>query len=154
MHLPCLPVLQGLLWVIFKISCLPAVFCSLPCLQLSFYSTRLLLYLQSQTFYGRWFFLILLRSGFMIIPLRFGSYSFDSPFQLAPVSVLILGTDFFRHHDLLLDVGNQKVFSSSSPGSSAIMLTSFPKPSSHRADLLSICLYRIPRFYKNFYAKI
>ena len=37
---------------------------------------------------------------------------FEWLFQLAPVSVPILGADSLHHHNLLLDVANQKVFSS------------------------------------------
>ena len=78
-------------------------------------------------------------SGSRIFPLRFGSCSFDWMFQLAPVSVPILGADFLCHHNLLLDVANQKVYSNSSPGSPAISLTSSPPPSSSslRSSLLS-----------------
>ena len=65
-------------------------------------------------------------SGSRIIPLRFGTCSFELLFQLAPVSVLILGADFLHHHNLLLEVANQKVFSSSSP---SVCLTSSPLPS-------------------------
>ena len=64
--------------------------------------------------------------------------SFDWLFQLAPVSVPILGADFLHHHNLLLDVANQKVYSNSSPGSPAILLTSSPPPSSFlQVSLLS-----------------
>ena len=44
-------------------------------------------------------------------------FSFDWPFQLATVSVPIGGADYLHHHNLLLDVANQKVFRSSSPDS-------------------------------------
>ena len=77
-------------------------------------------------------------SGSSIFPLGFGSCSFDWLFQLASVSVPILGVDFLCHHNLLLDVDNQKVFSNFSPGSPAILLTSSSQPSSFlRAALLS-----------------
>ena len=61
-------------------------------------------------------------SGSRIIPLRFGSHRFDWPFQLAPVSLPILGADFLCHHHLLLDVSNQRVFCLASPGSPEISL--------------------------------
>ena len=76
-------------------------------------------------------------SGTRIIPLPFGSCSFDWLFQLATVSVPILAMDFLCHHILLLDVANQKVCSSSSPGSPAILLTSSPPPSSFSHEYLS-----------------
>ena len=69
-------------------------------------------------------------SGSRIIPLHFGSCSFDWMFQLAPVSVPILRADFLCHHNLLLDVANQKVFRNSSPSSPAILLPFSPLTSS------------------------
>ena len=74
-------------------------------------------------------------SGSRIIPLRFGTFSFEWLFQLAPVSVPVLGVDFLHHHNLLLDVANQKVFSSSSP--SLCLTSSPPLSSSLRANHLS-----------------
>ena len=74
-------------------------------------------------------------SGSRIIPLHFGSCSFEWLFQLAPVFVPILRVDFLRHHNLLLVVANQKVFSNSSP---SLCLSSSPPPSpSLRATFLS-----------------
>ena len=43
-------------------------------------------------------------NGFRIIPLLFSSKRFHWTFQLAPVSVTILGADFLPHHHPLLDV--------------------------------------------------
>ena len=73
-----------------------------------------------------------------IIPLQFDSHRFDWPFQLAPVSLPILGADFLRHHCLLLDVANQRVFCPASPGSPEISLTSsaLSSASSFHANLL------------------
>ena len=90
------------------------------------------------------------RSGSRIIPLHFGSCSFDWLFQLAPVSVPILGADFLCHHNLLLDVVNQKVFSNSSPGSPIISLSSSnPTSSSLHAPLHSqVCLWPAPRVHR------
>ena len=51
-------------------------------------------------------------SGSRIIPLYFCTCRFEWLFQLAPVSIPILGVDFLRHHNLFLDLANQKVFSS------------------------------------------
>ena len=77
-------------------------------------------------------------SGSRIIPLRFGSYRFKWPFQLALVSWPILGADFLHHHRLLLDVANQRVFCPASPGSPEITLAfSAPSSSSLQATLLS-----------------
>ena len=48
-------------------------------------------------------------SGSRIIPLQFGNHKFDWQFQLAPVAIPILGADFLKHYNLLLDVSNQRV---------------------------------------------
>ena len=69
-------------------------------------------------------------SGSRIIPLRFGDHRFEWPFQLAPVAVPILGADFLKHFNLLLDVANQRVFSSDSPTSPSIILPTAPNPTS------------------------
>ena len=61
-------------------------------------------------------------SGSGIIPLRFGNHRFEWPFQLAPVAVPILGADFLKHYNLLLDVSNQRVFIADSPTSPSIAL--------------------------------
>ena len=53
-------------------------------------------------------------SGSRTIPLRFGTWSCSWTFQLAPVSVPILGADFLQHHDLCVSVSKKKVFSDSS----------------------------------------
>ena len=48
-----------------------------------------------------------------IIPLRFscgaGSKVYTWMFQLAPVSVPLLGADFLEHFDLLVDIKGRKV---------------------------------------------
>ena len=52
--------------------------------------------------------------GAHVIPLRFGSRHFSWSFQLAPVSVPILGSDFLRHHALLVDVARARVLDADS----------------------------------------
>ena len=71
--------------------------------------------------------------------LRFGSHRFEWPFQLAPVAVPILGADFLKHYNLLLDVSNQRVFSADSPTSPSIVLPTSPdsKPAQFTANLLA-----------------
>ncbi len=78
-------------------------------------------------------------SGSRVIPLRFGSHRFEWPFQLAPVAVPILGADFLKHYNLLLDVSNQRVFSADSPTSPSIILPTSPdsKPAPLSANLLA-----------------
>ena len=48
-------------------------------------------------------------SGTRIIPLCFGSKSYDWKFHLAPVSTPILGADFLRHNHLLVDIAGGRV---------------------------------------------
>ena len=78
-------------------------------------------------------------SGSRVIPLRFGSHRFEWPFQLAPVAVPILGADFLKHYNLLLDVSNQRVFSADSPTSPSIILPTSPdsRPAPFTANLLA-----------------
>ena len=52
-------------------------------------------------------------NGERIIPLRFGSASYEWSFQLAPVTVPILGADFLRHFHLLVDMAGQRVLDAS-----------------------------------------
>ena len=68
-------------------------------------------------------------SGSRIIPLCFGTWNCSWTFQLAPVSVPILGADFLQHHDLSVNVRSKKVFSNSSSMGSRVDLSSSP-PSS------------------------
>ena len=65
-------------------------------------------------------------SGSRIIPLGFGNHRIEWPFQLAPVAVPILGADFLKHYNLLLNVSNQRVFSADSPTSPSIVLPTSP----------------------------
>ena len=65
-------------------------------------------------------------SGSRIIPLCFGTWNCSWKFQLAPVSVPILGADFLQHHNLSVNVRSQKVFSNSSSIGSRIDLSSSP----------------------------
>ena len=52
--------------------------------------------------------------GAVVIPLLFGSRHFSWSFQLAPVSVPILGSDFLRRHALLVDVARARVLGADS----------------------------------------
>ena len=53
------------------------------------------------------------------------SFLYDSG-NTAPVAVPILGADFLKHYNLLLDVSNQRVFSADSPTSPSIVLPTSP----------------------------
>ena len=80
-------------------------------------------------------------SGSRIIPLQFGSKRFQWTFQLAPVSVPILGADFLRHHHLLVDVAGGRLFEPSDPLPPGDSLPTASAPASQefplRANLLS-----------------
>ena len=52
-------------------------------------------------------------NGERLIPLRFGSTSYEWSFQLAPVTVPILGANFLRHFRLLVDMAGQRVLDAS-----------------------------------------
>ena len=76
-------------------------------------------------------------SGTRIIPLRFGSRSYDWSFHLAPVSTPILGADFLRHHHLLVDMAGRRVLESSTLNGVGESLSSSDDPGFLRAALLS-----------------
>ena len=76
-------------------------------------------------------------SGTRIIPLRFGSKSYDWKFHLAPVSAPILGADFLRHHHLLVDMAGGRVLESSSLSNVGESFLSSDDPGFLRAALLS-----------------
>ena len=77
-------------------------------------------------------------SGSRIIPLHFRTWNCSWAFQLAPVSVPILGADFLQHHDLSVNVRSKKVFSNSASRSFSIDLSSSPpSTSSMQAAFLS-----------------
>ena len=73
------------------------------------------------------------------MPLQLGNHRFEWPFQLAPVAIPILGADFLKHYNLLLDVSNQRVFSTDSPTSPSIVLSTSPdfKSAPLKANLLA-----------------
>ena len=76
-------------------------------------------------------------SGTRIIPLRFGSKSYDWNFHLAPVSAPILGADFLRQHHLLVDMAGRRVLESSTLNSIGESFPSSEDPGFLRAALLS-----------------
>ena len=53
-------------------------------------------------------------SGSKIIPLQFGSRGYTWTFQLAPVSVPILGADFLCYHHLHVDIAGERLLEPSS----------------------------------------
>ena len=68
-------------------------------------------------------------AGTREIPLCFGSRRFSWSFQLAPVTVPILGADFLRHHHLLVDVAGRRVLDSSSLSAVGEVFSSSPESS-------------------------
>ena len=90
--------------------------------------------------------------GSRVIPLQFGNHRFELSFQLAPVAIPILGADFLKHYNLLLDVSNQRVFSTDSPTSPSIVLPTSPdfKSAPLKANLLATRAGHVPTFLKSF----
>ena len=76
-------------------------------------------------------------SGERMIPLRFGSFSYEWVFQLAPVTVPILGADFLRHFHLLVDMAGQRVLDASSLCPIGINSASPSESGTLRATLLT-----------------
>ena len=76
-------------------------------------------------------------SGTRIIPLRFGSKSYDWKFHLALVSASILGAEFLRHNHLLVDIAGGRVLESSTLNSVGESFLSSEDPGFLRAALLS-----------------
>ena len=80
-------------------------------------------------------------SGTKIIPLRFscgsGSKVYSWKFQLAPVSVPLLGADFLEHFNLLVDIKGRKVVHAQCPEDVVMYASPSPQPAFRRASFLS-----------------
>ena len=80
-------------------------------------------------------------SGTKIIPLRFscgsGSKFYTWTFQLAPVSVSLLGADFLEHFNLLNDIKGRKVVHAQCPEDVIMHASPSPQPAFHHASFLS-----------------
>ena len=76
-------------------------------------------------------------NGERLIPLRFGSTSYEWSFQLAPVTVPILGADFLRHFRLLVDMAGQRVLDASTLLTIGSNAASLSEANTLRATLLS-----------------
>ena len=80
-------------------------------------------------------------SGTKIIPLRFscgsGSKVYTWKFQLAPVSVPLLGADFLEHFNLLVDIKGRKVVHVQCPEDVVLCTSPSPRPAFRRASFLS-----------------
>ena len=81
------------------------------------------------------------RSGSCIIPLRFscgsGSKVYTWTFQLAPVSVPLLGADFLEHFNLLVDIKNRRVVQADCPEDVIIYTSPGPQPAFKSVAFLS-----------------
>ena len=77
--------------------------------------------------------------GARVIPLRFGSRHFSWSFQLTPVSIPILGSDFLRHHALLVDIARARVLDAD------YLDVLFPVSSIAASDLFWAHLQQAPR---------
>ena len=94
----------------------------------------------------------LICSGSRIIPLCFGTWNCSWTFQLAPVSVPILGADFLQHHDLSVNLKNKKVFSNNASRGSTFDFSSSlpPSTSSMQAAFLTTPQCASQIFYRSF----
>ena len=79
-------------------------------------------------------------SGTRLIPLRFscgsGSKVYTWSFQLAPVSVPLLGADFLEHFNLLVDIKGRKVVHADCPEDVVIRASPGPQPTFKRVSFL------------------
>ena len=80
-------------------------------------------------------------SGTKIIPLRFscgsGSKVYTWTFQLAPVSVPLLGANFLEHFNLLVDIKGRKVVHAQCPEDVVLYTSPTPQPAFCRESFLS-----------------
>ena len=80
-------------------------------------------------------------SGTKIIPVQFscgdGSKVYTWTFQLAPVSVPLLGADFLEHFDLLVVIKGRKVVHAQCPESFVLYSSPTPQPAFCCASFLS-----------------
>ena len=81
----------------------------------------------------------LLWFGACVILLRLCSRHFSWSFQLSPVSIPILGSDFLRHHALLVDIARAEVLYADSLD----VLSSVSSPAA--SDLFCLHLQQAPR---------
>jgi len=89
------------------------------CLCIRFSCSKIFIQLfRSKTTDCRWFISLMLVFSCYSSTIRESQVRF----QLAPVAIPILGADFLKHYNLLLDVSNQRVFSADSPTSPSIVL--------------------------------
>ena len=80
-------------------------------------------------------------SGSRIIPLRFscgsGSKVYSWNFQLAPVSVPLLGADFLQHFNLLVNIKGRRVDHADCPESVIFRASPGPQPAFRSIAFLS-----------------
>ena len=83
-------------------------------------------------------------SGTRNIPLRFscgsGSRVYSWNFQLAPVSVPLLGADFLEHFNLLVEVKGHKLVHADCPDDVVIRASPGPQPAFKSVSFLSALL--------------
>ena len=80
-------------------------------------------------------------SGSRLIPLRFscgsGSRVYTWNFQLAPVSIPLLGADFLQHFNLLVDIKGRKLVHADCPDDVVIQASPGPQPAFESVSFLS-----------------
>ena len=80
-------------------------------------------------------------SGSRLIPLRFscgsGSRVYTWNFQVAPVSIPLLGADFLQHFNLLVDIKGRKLVHTDCPEDVVIQASPGPQPAFQSVSFLS-----------------
>ena len=97
---------------------------------------------------------LMLCSSTPIIPLRFscslGSKVYTWNFQLATVSVPLLGADFLKHFHLLVDIKGRKVVHANCPEDVIILASPGPQPAITSQYPISPLLSGFRDFWKSF----
>lgn len=75
--------------------------------------------------------------GERLLPLKFGSHSFEWSFQLAPVTTPIIGADFLIHFNLLVDMAGKKILNASTLQVIGSKINTAPESIYSTANILS-----------------
>ena len=75
--------------------------------------------------------------GERLLPLKFGSHSFEWSFQLAPVTTPIIGADFLIHFNLLVDMARKKILNASTLQVIGSKINTAPESIYSTANILS-----------------
>ena len=75
--------------------------------------------------------------GECLLPLKFGSHSFEWSFQFAPVTTPIIGADFLIHFNLLVDMAGKKILNASTLQVIGSKINTAPESIYSTANILS-----------------